>query len=197
MFGYGIEDVAQAAYKDVNDRADDIDGYKYLPSLSNRDMAVYGLPNSVKTRVAFRGTSKTSDIIPDIGIATNTFSSTKRYQDSKEALQKIVDRVGKDNIHLSGHSLGAATASKLGSELGIRTDSYNTGSTPLQLEGDLLKNIGCRLMPNNSYCRNSKLVTNHIVRTDPISIWNLFSPQNNVFYKATESNPHSLQNFLD
>tara|TARA_B110000908_G_C10112653_1_gene383794 strand:- start:260 stop:856 length:597 start_codon:yes stop_codon:yes gene_type:complete len=198
MYGYGFEDYAQASYKDVDNRPKEIDDYSYIRSLSNRDMAVYGIPGSLKTRIGFRGTSKTADVIPDLGIALNNFESTQRYKDDKASLKELIKkRGGVDNIKLTGHSLGGKVAAKLGEEFGIETNTYNKGSTPLQLQNDVLKGIACKLMPNTSYCTNSKLVTNHIVKTDPISVWNIFSTQKNKWYDATETNSHSLKNFID
>ncbi len=193
--GYGVEDIAQEAYDPVNQRDQEIDGYDYKPELSTEDVAVYEDPETKKAIVGFRGTSKGKDLRPDVGIALNRFKSTNRYKSDKEELDKLIERYGKDNIRLTGHSLGARSASALGRKYGIKTDAFNTGSTPLQMAGDLIDNIGCKLMPMTQDCRNASKVVHHVIAGDPISAWNEFSPSTVKYYRPKSLNTHSLSNF--
>lgn len=193
--GYGIEEFALEVYDPQSQRDQEIDGYDYQPELSTENVAVYEDPETKKAVIGFRGTSKGKDIRPDIGIAGNMFKSTDRYASDKAQLDKILKKYDKKNVRLTGHSLGGKSASTLGREYGIKTDAFNTGSTPLQLEANLLTNLGCKIFPSQENCQNSKLITHHNVVGDPISAWNIFSPDNVKYYKPKSWNPHSLSNF--
>ena len=191
-YGYGIENFAQEAYNEPSRRDPLVDGRRYNPNLSTEDVAVY--EDNGKAIVAMRGTSKLKDLHPDVGIAINRFKATNRYKSDKEQLQKIVDKYGKDNIRLTGHSLAGKSAATLGKEYGIRTDAFSTGSTPLQMNQDLVSRIGCIIAPNRDDCKKQKMITHHIVAGDPVSQWNLFKP-NVKYYEPKSWNPHSLSNF--
>ena len=196
FYGYGVEDFANEAYNKVDDRSVMVDNHQYDKDVSNPDVAVYKDPNSNKTFVAFRGTSRIDDIKPDIGIALNKYKTTDRYKASKKDLEKVIGKYGKENLHLTGHSLGATTAAELGKEYGITTDAYNAGSTPLQLEGDLITNVGCRNLPHLNRCQQGKNITYHTVVGDPVSAWNAFSNSKVKYYKPKTVNPHALSNFM-
>ncbi len=193
--GYGIEEFAQSAYESADNRSPVVDGYDYRPDLSTGDVAVYEDPETKKAVVGFRGTSKVRDINPDIGIAGNRFKSTDRYKSDKAQLEKVLQKYGKDNVRLTGHSLGGKSASTLAQDYGIKADTFNEGSTPLQMEGNLLKNLSCKVFPSQQKCKNAQLVTKHLITGDPISTWNLFSASNVKYYKPNSWNPHSLNNF--
>lgn len=201
--GYGIEEFAEEAYDPADQREKVIDGYDYKPNLSTDDVAVYEEinpdtkmnPHLRKAIVSFRGTSKSRDIRPDIGIAGNRFKNTDRYKSDKAQLDKILGLYGKDKVRLTGHSLGSTVATTLGQEYGIRTDGFNTGSTPLQMEQNLFKNLSCKVFPSQQSCQNAKKITHHIVPYDPISIWNLFTPANVKYHSPKSWNVHSMSNF--
>ena len=193
--GYGIEEFAAEAYDKPNDRDNNIDGYDYDKSLSNQDVAVYHNPKTEKTIVSWRGTSQVRDLKPDLGIALSRFANTKRFAEADEKLQEVVNKYGIENIRLSGHSLAGKIAQDLGVKYGIRTDTFNAGSTPLGISRDIINTISCNILPTQE-CKNSSLITNHTVAGDPISNWNFFSNQNHKIYRARSLNPHSMSNFL-
>ena len=194
FYGLGIEDYAQEAYEQPSKRETRVDGRRYNPNLSTEDIAVYENGGDKRVVVAMRGTSKLSDLNPDVGIAINRYKHTNRYRSDKEQLQKIIDKYGKENIRLTGHSLGGKSASTLGKEYGIQTDSFSTGATPIQMGGDIVNRIGCMISPNRTECQNSKNITHHIIGNDPISLWNMFKP-NVIYHKQKKLNPHALSNF--
>ena len=193
--GYGIEEFAQEAYVSADKRAPVVDGYDYKPELSTGDVAVYENPETKKAVVGFRGTSKVRDINPDIGIAGNRFKSTDRYKSDKAQLNNVIQKYGKDNVRLTGHSLGGKSASTLAQDYGIKADTFNEGSTPLQMKGNFWRNPSCKFFPSQQKCKNAKLVTKHLIPGDPISAWNLFSSSNVKYYKPKSANLHSLSNF--
>ena len=192
--GWGMEDFAREAYQKPTDRSLTVEGHVYDPELSNEDVATYKDKDD-KYVVAFRGTSKIRDLHPDIGIALNRFKDTDRYKNDKKQLQKVIDRAGGvNNVKLSGHSLGGTSAATLGREFGITTETYNTGSTPLQMSNDLISRLSCMVAPNRKDCKNAQKVTHNLIVGDPISQWAIFRP-NVKYHKQKKFNPHLLSNF--
>ena len=193
--GYGLEDYAQEAYNPIDKREPVVDGYNYKPDLSTPDVAVYEDPLSQQAKVAFRGTSKVRDINPDIGIAGNVFKSTDRYKSDKAQLEKIIMRYGPQNLHLLGHSLAGRSASTLAQDYSLKADTFNEGSSPLQMKQDLERILRCTLFPSQTMCVNAKKITKHLIPGDPVSAWNVFTPSNIVYHKPKGFNLHSLKNF--
>ena len=193
--GYGVEDIAQEAYEGVDKRDAVVDGFNYNRGLSTGDVAVYEDPKSNRVTIGLRGTSKVSDIVPDIGIAADQFKDTKRYKSDKAQVEKVLNLYGKKGVNLVGHSLGATSAATIAQDYGIEADVFNAGSTPLQMERNILKSISCKIAPSQTKCINASKVRHHLIPGDIISLWNLFSPSNVMYHKPKSLNFHSMDNF--
>lgn len=74
--------------------------------------------------VAFRGTEPTNiaDVYNDIRIIQG---SKRHFKTERNALDKIVEKFGKENVELTGHSLGGNKAIELGKQLGLDTETFN------------------------------------------------------------------------
>lgn len=116
------------AYKPKNQRQD-IENYKYLPEHSGSTHAVYMDPASGHKILAFRGTKpkEISDLRADLGIATGTVGSNRRFKQGLSTFQKLQKQLGNDKWETTGHSLGATLALYTAQKNGIQSHAFNPG----------------------------------------------------------------------
>ena len=74
--------------------------------------------------VAFRGTEPTNiaDVYNDIRIIQG---SKRHFTTERNALDKVIQRFGKENVELTGHSLGGNKAIELAKQLGLDSETFN------------------------------------------------------------------------
>ena len=78
-------------------------------------------------RLFFRGSNlrKLSDLLTDFKIYSGKISDTKHYKNLKNLADEAVQRFGKENVTVAGHSLGGAMSYKVGQELDLPSLSLN------------------------------------------------------------------------
>lgn len=145
-------------------------------SLSSPDRMVYVDPVTKKAVVAYRGT-QIGDLEHnrtgwrDLGADAATFlglqSLNNRFTNAQKVAEAAIAKYGKDNVSLTGHSLGGSQAQYVSRKLGIPADVYNPFGGP----GELL---------NNNY----KNVDAHITHGDPLNWFPMMFNQ----YKSKEIN---------
>lgn len=88
------------------------------------DFMTTAITEEGKVLVAFRGTEPTNiaDVYNDIKIIKG---EGRHFAKERQALNKIVEEFGKENIELTGHSLGGNKAIELGKQLGLDTETFN------------------------------------------------------------------------
>lgn len=115
------------------------------PELSDRDRTVFYHPGSKRAVVSFRGTKLTNvgDLATDYAIVRGVEGHTARFKNSLKATEKAAKKYGKDNLTLTGHSLGGSQAIAVGQKLGVTTHAFNPGVGPLtglrQMVGKLFR----------------------------------------------------------
>jgi hypothetical protein len=93
--------------------------------------------------LAYRGTDPTfratgSDIYADSQIllggnrenTSQTLLNPNRFQSAQEQFSRVAERYGRDNIHLTGHSLGGTLADYIGRQNSIDATTFNQGESP-------------------------------------------------------------------
>jgi hypothetical protein len=165
--------IANESYK--RNRSNEIQGYKYIPSLSNDELAVYRKGD--KYVLSSRGTSLdkdriSSDISQDISLLFNKSQSNKVSSDRIHNIKRVIQRIKINpnaNIELTGHSLGGNVSIQAMNDDYINNNvnsvvTYNAGSSPIGIKfnGDANK------------------ITNNIIEGDEISKHTL--PGRNVIY---------------
>jgi hypothetical protein len=126
--------LARAAYNTGKYSEDyDKQGYIIDTQLSDKDRTVFFHPGSKRAVVSFRGTklNNFSDLLTDVAIARGREGTTSRFMDSLKTAEKVARKYGKDNVSLTGHSLGGSQAIVVGQKLGLHTHAFNPGVGPL------------------------------------------------------------------
>lgn len=135
---------------------------------------VYFDPETKKAVIAYRGTqigdlSKNRTGWRDLGADAATYlglqSLNNRYANAEKVAHAAIAKYGKDNVSLTGHSLGGSQAQYVSRKLGLAADVYNPFGGP----GELL---------NNNY----KNVDAHVTHGDPLNWFPMMFDQ----YKTKE-----------
>jgi len=184
---------ANDAYEPVNDRHT-IDGYEYMPSLSDHQVAVYKNPSG-KVIVAYKGTSDKGDIIPDVKIALNKYKNSGEYKNKDTHLKSLIKDYGADNIITTGHSKGAFESHHLAVTNGLKSHSFAVGGTPLDITKKIFQQGYCKIYP--SKCKDV-LENNYTYTTgiDPVSFTSMIGIGNNKLVKLKTKNVHGLKNYM-
>ena len=80
--------------------------------------------------ISFRGTRPTNiaDIFSDVGIALGLQAFTPRFEEASEVTKRAIKKYGgKDNVDVTGHSLGGAQALYVNNKFGVEAHAYNPG----------------------------------------------------------------------
>ncbi len=120
--------MSQKAYKRGKDRQ--IQGYDIDEELSSDDRTVYKHQSSNSVVISYRGTDLTTnverkpkksirdiwysrgfrDVGADVSLATYNPEYNHRFYNAKKVAEKAIQKYGKENISLTGHSLGGSEA---------------------------------------------------------------------------------------
>lgn len=188
--------LSDVAYKTGGNRSREVylrktvgDEYKIDRELSNKNHSV--IHDGNKTYVSFRGTANASDIATDAALAFGAENKTKRFRDSQNLLDSVIKKYGRENLVLTGHSLGGSIASTLGRKNDIEAHVFNPGSSINSVRSELSKQI----LGDD---RTTK-VYNYSTGSDPISWLARGSSGNDEFIYVPPSglNTHGLSNFLN
>lgn len=171
--------------------------------LSNDDMSVWYNPVEKRAVVSYRGTRPTNafDLAADFAIAKNAQKYHPRFHRAAKLARKAVNKYGKDNVRLTGHSLGGSLALYANESLGddaVETSVFNPGHS---LEFDQhLENLGKSRTDKGKklksktriYAHNSDLVSKGFhSRLNPYQVYIMKDKKGGALEK------HGLQTFLN
>jgi hypothetical protein len=125
--------LARAAYN-TEKYSGDYDGQGYVvdQELSDADRVTFFNPASKRAVVSFRGTKLTNlrDLATDLEIVKGTQNNSARFRNSNKTVEKAIQKYGKDNVSLTGHSLGGSQAITAGQRYGLIAHAFNPGVGP-------------------------------------------------------------------
>jgi hypothetical protein len=126
---YGLPQLRPAELQQLASNWRIIDGY------SNNDILTVTNGNLVV--IAFRGTElnkgvirSTLDLYNDYGILTGENERVFRLQEARPVVQAVLTQYGRNNIVLTGHSLGGYIGVNLCEEFALSGVLFNIGSSP-------------------------------------------------------------------
>ena len=129
---YSKEDYAMLSNAVYNKGdAKNVEGWNIDQSLSNDDVTTYVDPATGKVIQSYRGTDLKhpkrgwKDFQADIGELTGYVRKTTRFKEARRMAQAAADKYGKDNVSVTGHSLGGAIANDVSSSIGLQAYSFN------------------------------------------------------------------------
>lgn len=158
-------EAAKAVYEDGYDRNSRhyIPGWQKDEQLSTPETLVLHDSNGHAV-VAFRGSKEIKDwVTSDIKIITGTgVKSDRRFVEAQSEVESVIKKYGKDNITLTGHSLGGRIGMEIGKNLDIPNYVYNPGTWLF----DYYSNILPDSMKQPGAFKNTTIIDNPM---DPLS----------------------------
>lgn len=185
--------MARAAYNTEKYLEDyDKQGYVIDQELSDGDRTTFYHPASKRAVVSFRGTklSNFADLATDLAIVKGTQNTSGRFKRSNKTVEKVIGKYGKDNVTLTGHSLGGSQAITAGQRYGLVSHAFNPGVGPQTAVKQALGKLFSKK-------KGSSVNIYHTGTKDWISALSPFV-KGNVRRVAPKilKNPHSVDNFI-
>jgi predicted esterase YcpF (UPF0227 family) len=174
-------------------------GFIIDEGLTNDDFTVFHKSKTGETVVASRGTdfsTKTRgvrDMLENTGIAFGITQFSSRRKSGTKLTEKAIEKYGKDNLTLTGHSLGGNVSGAISRKLDIPAELFAVGSSPFSRNP-------LSMMLDKSNGKIKSYDANNIKKGDI----DLLSVSNAVFgndkrtyipKKEGEKSAHSLKNF--
>lgn len=107
-----------------------------IPEFSNDRLTTFQDANG-KVFVSVAGTDfqnkrnrRDDDIQTNVFLSAGLLVGTNRYKQDSNDLRQVIDKYGKENVSITGHSLGGSLAIELGEAYDIPAYAYNPGGTP-------------------------------------------------------------------
>jgi hypothetical protein len=170
--------LAQAAYSGTSE----VHGWQKDIELSNENRTVYHKEG--KARVAFRGTNVRNprDLGTDALLALGLQDKSSRMKNAVRTTDLAIKKYGKENVSLTGHSLGGAQAAYVSRKKGVEATGFNTFMSPVDVAR------------KRTYSKFHSVQT----RSDPIAQYTTRVGRigRKTFTRSTKWNPHAISNFV-
>jgi hypothetical protein len=172
--------LSKSAYNEGGKR--NVEGYDILTPYSSPDRVVYQHKRTKHVILAFRGTDARNwkngfsskgfrDITSDILLAGAAEGLSHRFTNAEEITQKLITQFGKENVTVTGHSLGGSEAMHVSKKFDVGAHVYNPHTT------------WASAITGGYYPQ----VTLHVNETDPVSMFYRGST-----FKQVDSQKHGL-----
>jgi len=143
--------MSKKAYQRGNNRY--IQGYDIDDELSSDDRVVYKHRDSNDVVISYRGTDIMTkventppksirdiwysrgfrDVGADVSLATYNPEYNHRFYNAKKVAQQAIDKYGKENVSLTGHSLGGSQSMYVSNELSLPAVVHNPFIHPIDI----------------------------------------------------------------
>lgn len=174
-------------------------GYTIDKEHSNRNRTLYHNAETGKAVLAFRGTelhtkNKKGDLGTDALLALGLQKLSSRFRNAKKATGHAIEKYGKDNLTLTGHSLGGSQALYANSHYKVPAHTYNPGVSPSMVRKDLFDSLSAKLFKKKPH-------TNANIYTTGKDLISGLSPlltraKTFIVKQKKGASAHSLSNFL-
>jgi len=198
--GEGVEErghfakYAKLAYAPIGERGTNLDR-----KLSTDESSVWLEGNDLI--IGYRGSTPTNaDLISDSRILIGTFLNGPRFKRSLKTTQEAMKRYPSKRVILVGHSLGARLSHDVGMLLGVKSYSFNIGSSPVDIPQNIVDSLRCKFTTDekhkeacNKIKENNKSYHSY---GDPLSLSSITGHAQTEFVKPTQANVHGIENFI-
>lgn len=102
-------------------------GYTHLKEYSSPDRTVWRHNNTGHVVVAFRGTNTKNwrDVTSDALLALGQQGLSHRFYNAKQVTEALIKKYGKENVSVTGHSLGGSEALYVSRKYGVNAHVFN------------------------------------------------------------------------
>jgi hypothetical protein len=133
--GIDFARLSKQAYKNTNsERA--VAGYSILKEFTSPDRVVYQHDASGHVIIAFRGTDVSHpsgkpssrfvrDVTTDVLLGAGATGLSHRFYNAVEVTKSVISRYGRENVSVTGHSLGGSQALHVSNKLRVHAEAYN------------------------------------------------------------------------
>lgn len=183
---------SQAAY-DPYSHHNKIPGWIIDHRVSDRNKTVFSHVYGPEAVVAYRGTDmhNVSDLLADGFVTVGQELLSGRFQRASNTARMANVLYGKNNVTLTGHSLGGAEALFASRRTGNKTAAFNPGAAFADVRQGLADIAMAPFFPENR--SNATIYTTGV---DPISLGSLFGPEKKVLYRPRGGDVHGIGNFV-
>jgi hypothetical protein len=167
-------------------------GYSVDPELSGHDRTVF--VKGDHAYVAFRGTNVQNrrDLGTDALLFLGMEGISSRFQKSLRTTRSAIDKYGKQNVTVVGHSLGGTQALYVNSKTGVDAHAFNPGAALPQARRGILDSITCGIFRRKCTTRANVYTTG----VDPISYLSKYSNAQKHHVTPRYMDVHGIKNFL-
>lgn len=168
-------------------------GYEVDRDLSDRHRMVFYNPSSKKAVISFRGTklNDVGDLYTDFKILKGEEANSTRFRNSSNLTRMVMRKYGKENVSLTGHSLGGTQAVEIGQKYGLQSVSFNPGVGP---KTGIKQALGKLLKKKSAY---KNITVYHTGIRDPISALSpLLQGRIKHIGPRFHKDAHSIDNFI-
>ena len=135
-------------------------GYVLDPELSTAEASVFHSKRSGETVIAYRGTATLADIRTDGFVLHGRENTTDRYRAAERTYDATVEKYGRGNLTLTGHSLGGGLALHVAELHDLPSYTFNPAVSPRQVAQSHLR----------THRRNTHTQVVYRTVLDPVSI---------------------------
>lgn len=121
--------LSKSAYEMGNNKSHIPTGYEVDRELSNRNRTVFYHKEKNEAVIAYRGTNpkKLGDLGTDLAIAVGAQATTARFKNAEKVADQAVTKYGKENVVVTGHSLGGSQALHVAAKKDLKAYAFNPG----------------------------------------------------------------------
>lgn len=118
-----MKEFAEAAYHPGKGVA----GYDILQEFTTKDRVAYKHKHSNRVVMAFRGTNPSNwrDTSTDLLMGFEFHQHSSRFKNASRDTDRLIRKFGKENVSVTGHSLGGSQALYVSHKFGVEAEVYN------------------------------------------------------------------------